>query len=756
MGRMHLWKKDMMNQLILKHVMATHQYLPIEEIHFGNVYYNKLADKMGVEKREDPSISVYDENISVADLAQCKAHMLATLKPVRLAMDVSLQFRSRIEDYLAQQKIDPNKIDKDGFDKLNIFLRTLSTEYGEVSPHHFLEPVKEDWSEMAYTGAKRPVAITRHFMKQFKELGVIDYDKKSKVVLGQAGESHILMRDDLLWIKDQDGKVQEFTTSSFFKISPKELLDNLEKIEPDNTQERARMLHALVERVHELLGAEKNAGEVAGAWLRDFAMEMKERSSWPPSWSDPIMLLAVAFNQTSALRSLQEAGGNINAKDKESGQTALMLAVRSGHAEAANILIAEKADVHIEDGYGNTALIIAASSGNVEMIGALIEAEASIEAANEEGNTALMIAASEGEVEAVKALIRERADIEARNEEDNTALLLAASKGEVETVKALIKAEADKEASNREGNTALLLAASKGEVETVKALIEARVDIEARNEEGNTALLLAASKGEVETVKALIKAEADKEASNREGNTALLLAASKGEVEALEALIEAGADIEAKTPDGYTALLLAAYYEKTEAVKALIEAGANKEAKTDRESTALLFAAQKGNVDIAKFLILYGAEAIKLLKVAKTERNFLQWICCGGKMYERASKVVDTLLQAGAAVLPELAKQGVTRDLNYWIVSGTDKLKDAQGKTALMRAVEMAASDGEDGMRALRALLDAGADITIQDSEGKTAKGYATELSGASRKEEILLAFNESISKRRGSSLWNL
>ena len=657
MGRMHLWKKDMMNQLILKHVMATHQYLPIEEIHFGNVYYNKLADKMGVEKREDPSISVYDENISVADLAQCKAHMLATLKPVRLAMDVSLQFRSRIEDYLAQQKIDPNKIDKDGFDKLNIFLRTLSTEYGEVSPHHFLEPVKEDWSEMAYTGAKRPVAITRHFMKQFKELGVIDYDKKSKVVLGQAGESHILMRDDLLWIKDQDGKVQEFTTSSFFKISPKELLDNLEKIEPDNTQERARMLHALVERVHELLGAEKNAGEVAGAWLRDFAMEMKERSSWPPSWSDPIMLLAVAFNQTSALRSLQEAGGNINAKDKESGQTALMLAVRSGHAEAANILIAEKADVHIEDGYGNTALIIAASSGNVEMIGALIEAEASIEAANEEGNTALMIAASEGEVE---------------------------------------------------------------------------------------------------TVKALIKAEADKEASNREGNTALLLAASKGEVEALEALIEAGADIEAKTPDGYTALLLAAYYEKTEAVKALIEAGANKEAKTDRESTALLFAAQKGNVDIAKFLILYGAEAIKLLKVAKTERNFLQWICCGGKMYERASKVVDTLLQAGAAVLPELAKQGVTRDLNYWIVSGTDKLKDAQGKTALMRAVEMAASDGEDGMRALRALLDAGADITIQDSEGKTAKGYATELSGASRKEEILLAFNESISKRRGSSLWNL
>ena len=723
MGRMHLWKKDMMNQLILKHVMATHQYLPIEEIHFGNVYYNKLADKMGVEKREDPSISVYDENISVADLAQCKAHMLATLKPVRLAMDVSLQFRSRIEDYLAQQKIDPNKIDKDGFDKLNIFLRTLSTEYGEVSPHHFLEPVKEDWSEMAYTGAKRPVAITRHFMKQFKELGVIDYDKKSKVVLGQAGESHILMRDDLLWIKDQDGKVQEFTTSSFFKISPKELLDNLEKIEPDNTQERARMLHALVERVHELLGAEKNAGEVAGAWLRDFAMEMKERSSWPPSWSDPIMLLAVAFNQTSALRSLQEAGGNINAKDKESGQTALMLAVRSGHAEAANILIAEKADVHIEDGYGNTALIIAASSGNVEMIGALIEAEASIEAANEEGNTALMIAASEGEVE---------------------------------TVKALIKAEADKEASNREGNTALLLAASKGEVETVKALIEARVDIEARNEEGNTALLLAASKGEVETVKALIKAEADKEASNREGNTALLLAASKGEVEALEALIEAGADIEAKTPDGYTALLLAAYYEKTEAVKALIEAGANKEAKTDRESTALLFAAQKGNVDIAKFLILYGAEAIKLLKVAKTERNFLQWICCGGKMYERASKVVDTLLQAGAAVLPELAKQGVTRDLNYWIVSGTDKLKDAQGKTALMRAVEMAASDGEDGMRALRALLDAGADITIQDSEGKTAKGYATELSGASRKEEILLAFNESISKRRGSSLWNL
>lgn len=588
-GIAHQWKKKMMEALILEHIKAKHRYLPSEEIHLVNAYYNKLADEMGVEKRMDTYTSGYDMQISPEMLAQCKAHMSAKLKPTRLATGISDQYRNRIEASLGKEHI----IDDDGLRKLDTALLALVPEYGEVSKHKFLEPTNEEWTEMAYIGAKQPIAITRHFLKQLKKEGMIRYDKESKIVLGHAEKNRVLMLDDLLWIKDQDGEVQEFTVSSLFKVAPKELLDNLEKIEPD-AQERIKLLRALVRRIQKSLDTAGNAGEELGTWLQGFAGAMKERPSWSPGWNDPLMLLATAFNQASALSDLLAAGGNKDARDEKSGQTLLMLAVRNHYTEAVNILIEAKADANAVDRNNDTGLMIAVDNSDVEAIGSMIKAGA---------------------------------------------------------------------------------------------------DIEARNKYGITALMHAVLKGEAEVV------------------------------------------------------------------KALIEAGAGIKAKDRRGQTALQHAVRENNFEIVKMLILHGADGTTLLQKnqrALNDREHVQWVSLDGRLVRRqiAANTVGTLLQAGAAVLPELAKQGVTRTLKKWIEKGVDRIKDAQGKTALMRAIEIAASGSEDGMRALEALLKAGANITIRDNQGKTAEDYAIELAAASGNEQILHAFNEAVTQRQNANSW--
>ena len=540
-GIAYQWKKKMVEVLILEHIKAVHRYLPSEEIHFVNAYYNKLAKDMGMKKREDSFVSGYEQNISDEELAQCKAYVYAKLKPTRLATEVSEQYRNRIEESLSREKINPDKIDVNGLNKLNTTLHDLNPKYGEVSRHNFLKSTNEDWTEMSYTGKKRPMATTWHFMEMFKRQRVVDYDEESKLVLGKANENRVLMLDDLLWFKDEDGEVQEFAASAFFKMELKEFLDKLEEREPEDTQGRTQLLHALVKRVQDSLDAAGNAGEELGTWLQDFAAEMKGRSSWGAGWTDPVMLLAATFNQASALSALLEAGGNKDARDEKSGQTALMLAVLKGYAKVAMILIEAKADVNAVDHKKNTALTIATHNGDIEMIDPLAKAGADMETKDNHGRTALLHAVYFKKIELAKALIKAGGNVNVKVANGNTVLMLAVYQGRTELVEALTKAGADKEVKDKRGWTALMIAAHEGKTEVLKALIKAGADKEATDRNGSTALLLAVSRGKTEIVKVLIEAGADIEAEDIDGDTALQIAADREDAVMMNVLAEAGA-----------------------------------------------------------------------------------------------------------------------------------------------------------------------------------------------------------------------
>ena len=118
-----------------------------------------------------------------------------------------------------------------------------------------------------------------------------------------------------------------------------------------------------------------------------------------------------------------KAGANVNAKDNEYGNSALMLAAWKGHTEIVNALIKARAEVNAKDKDGRTALMCAAENGRTETVNALIEAGAD-DLTDNEGRTALILAAESeySNPETVNALIDAGSYVKQKDNSGKTAL----------------------------------------------------------------------------------------------------------------------------------------------------------------------------------------------------------------------------------------------------------------------------------------------------------------------------------------------
>jgi ankyrin repeat protein len=110
------------------------------------------------------------------------------------------------------------------------------------------------------------------------------------------------------------------------------------------------------------------------------------------------LMSAVLANQTSAVNWLLRQGADPRLKDAE-GYSALMLAVREG----ANGAVAELAPYQRDS--LDSAILLAALVGQAEVIDTLTNYGASVYARMEDGRTALMIAAENGHKDAVELLL---------------------------------------------------------------------------------------------------------------------------------------------------------------------------------------------------------------------------------------------------------------------------------------------------------------------------------------------------------------
>ena len=250
-------------------------------------------------------------------------------------------------------------------------------------------------------------------------------------------------------------------------------------------------------------------------------------------------------------------------------------------------------------------------------------------------------------------------------------------------------------------NNLLFDAANKGCVSLLPTLKQAGASPLARDRQGDDALAHAARMGRVAMVVALL----DVDAATREvelnrpdvvGSTPLIVAALADRAAAAQRLIEADADVNFVNAQGETALSAAAYRANFELVSALLAHGA-KPATVDRTAKSpILYAAARGSDRIVAALLDRGIDPNARYGADLTA---LMW----------AAGYADTAPADGALrTVRLLLSRGAKLDL-----------VDDRGRSALMIAAQLGHAD------IVEALLDAGAEKTLKDKSGKTARDLA-------------------------------
>lgn len=111
-------------------------------------------------------------------------------------------------------------------------------------------------------------------------------------------------------------------------------------------------------------------------------------------------------NGTKVTEMLDKPGSSIiNTKDRDSGDTALLIVTRRGDPTYIRFLIGRGAGVNIPDARGNTPLMVAASGSCGECIDVLLLVKANVNLANTSGETPLIRAVQQRNLELARKLL---------------------------------------------------------------------------------------------------------------------------------------------------------------------------------------------------------------------------------------------------------------------------------------------------------------------------------------------------------------
>lgn len=275
------------------------------------------------------------------------------------------------------------------------------------------------------------------------------------------------------------------------------------------------------------------------------------------------------------------------------GSTALLFAARSNDVESAKLLVAAGADVNDTEADGNTALVVAVHSGSASVATVLLDHKANPNA-SPLGYTALHAAVLRGYLSdrdavntdpaagltLVKALLAHGADPDARVAKGTrlrrwshdfallerwvgaTPYWLAARFLELDMMRALVAAGADANLPSVDGTTPLMVAAGTGysRASGTAAFIKSRRDFSYYNADPSDNATRIPDEEErlsVEAVKLVISHGGDVKTPNMAGDTALHAAAALGMNDVIQLLVDSGADLNKKNKAGRTPLAVA-------------------------------------------------------------------------------------------------------------------------------------------------------------------------------------------------------
>lgn len=403
----------------------------------------------------------------------------------------------------------------------------------------------------------------------------------------------------------------------------------------------------------------------------------------------PVMVAARTGN-AAVMKALLDHGGDVNAREADHGQTALMWAAVEKHPDVVRLLASRGADIQARTAGPSRGRAAAPSGPNLTGALALMATgRAGGNGLTPNGFTALLFAARVGDLESARVLLEAGANPNDTTTDRLSALVLATYRGNIPVAMLLLEKGADPNAAGA-GFTALHWAAGTWENDTTKNNISTdRPNYEwyaaAGLKEGRTdfvkALLAHGADPNARMTRAPIRTGSSKNLDLTElhGATAFFVAAASGSTDIMRLLVEKGADHRLGTTEdpnidkgltvGNTTPLMAAAglgrvlgenltpeKDSVAAAKMILElGGVDVNAVDTLGQTALHYAAYNRRDQMVQFLLDRGAQ----LEVKNVYGETPLWLAemelqfaAGGLFVVRPSSTGEILRKAGAKPIP--------------------------------------------------------------------------------------------------------
>ena len=283
--------------------------------------------------------------------------------------------------------------------------------------------------------------------------------------------------------------------------------------------------------------------------------------------------------------------------------------------------------------------------------------------------------------------------------------------GNSHTVALLLNKGARADTQDNEGKTALMKACTFGNLDTAAILLHNGAHVDTQDNEGKTALMKACKEGDENIVQLLLNNKARVNMQDNEGKTALMMLNAL-DVRKMRELLKKNANVNLQDKDGRTALMK--YCEMdSEIIQHLLDSNADVNLQDNKGRTALMIACERGNFWTVKVLIDFSADvnlqdskgktalmktcelfiAAEYPQLLELHRGVPEDVDKSEFENVRASSIVKLLLDNGAQV----------------------HLQDSEGVTALMIACQKGVET------CVEYLTRTDSDVNLQDNKGKTA-----------------------------------
>ena len=479
------------------------------------------------------------------------------------------------------------------------------------------------------------------------------------------------------------------------------------------------------------------------------------------------LIITAAHGNVDAADALLDYGADTSVANQHSGVTALMYAAANKKVEFVKLLLGKgKAEVDQRHFAGGTALLEASTGGAVESMKLLIEAGANYDLKDEDGVSATMGIATSCELEGLKLVVelmkkdgKWDSELNRMSFSGGTPIMFAAAGGHAECVEYLLELGATVDTPSK-ATPEYLAKMEKQLAGTTPADNERHVD-------GVTALHVAAQGGFLECTEVLLKSGADPTWLDTENRTPLTMAIKGNFGNVAIALVKAGADPNMTyTPEDddtpHNMLFDAIMVENEEFATVLIEKGADLTHQDDKKVTTLLQASHRGLSAIVKLLLEKKSDATYVN--GASDEGVTPLIAASSEGHD---DIVEMLIQAGADVnlkdgdsttaLMAAAARGHLPIVRLLVKAGASvNEQNGDGHSALMFAYngknqvetlmeryaqyyddkDASGSDDDGGTGPLIQealsnhtalvdfLLENGADTSLKDKEGHTAKDF--------------------------------